>query len=124
MAIIAGLGLFVSMDFYRGYAFRAERSKAVSILEKARSKALNNINQSPHGVKFESGHYILFQGPSSASASVSENISIQGSVVFSGLSEIAFEQLSGTPNATGSITLSDIGKNTTIYINSEGGIEW
>ena len=48
--LIAGFGLFLSMDFYRGYLFHYEKDLVISILQKARSQSLANIDEKPHGV--------------------------------------------------------------------------
>src|SRR5439155_93802 len=66
LAIIATLGLFVSFDFYKGYAFRSEKSIVVSTLQKARDESLSNINQTRHGVHFGASplQYIIFECPS------------------------------------------------------------
>src|SRR5438105_2008049 len=61
LAIILTLGLFISFDFYKSYAFRSEKNIIVSVLQKARGQALNNINQARHGVSFQSGQYIIFE---------------------------------------------------------------
>src|SRR6185295_16918363 len=65
---IAGLGLFITLDFYRSYAFRAERSTIVSTLQKARSQSMDNIDQTRHGVRFQIDplKYILFECASSS----------------------------------------------------------
>src|SRR5690349_17306387 len=62
IAMIAGFGLFIGMDFYRAYAYRSERSVIISMLQKARSESMDNINQARHGVHFSSPlKYIVFQ---------------------------------------------------------------
>ena len=46
MAIISLIGTFtafVSIDSYRGYAFRSERDTLVASLERARSQSINNM---------------------------------------------------------------------------------
>ena len=47
---LLALGLFMSMDAYRGFSFRSEEDTVVSLLQKARSRAMNNMNQTPWGV--------------------------------------------------------------------------
>ena len=62
-AVIATIGLIISLDFYRSYAFRSEESTIVSILQKARSQSMDNIDQVRHGVHFQADplKYILFE---------------------------------------------------------------
>ena len=70
LSIVAAISLAVSMDSYRGYAFRGDRDMLVAVLQKARSQAINNIcrgssctNGKPHGVHFASpGQYVIFEG--------------------------------------------------------------
>ena len=37
LIVILSLGLFISFDFYKNYAFRSEKNIIVSILQKARN---------------------------------------------------------------------------------------
>ena len=127
-AILASVGLFVSFDFYRSYAFRSERNIVISILQKARAQALNNINQEPHGVKFLSNSYVIFQGADYEDllrdTSFDEAIDAANSVAHSGLDEVVFEQLSGDASASGEIILSDGVRTVGISINNEGRTSW
>jgi prepilin-type N-terminal cleavage/methylation domain-containing protein len=126
LAGLAGLGLFVSIDFYKSYAFYSERDIVISIVQKARSQSLANINESKHGVYLENGRYTIFQGENYASrnAVYDEIIQAYSLVANSGLREIVFEQLNGSPSATGSITLSEGLRSSTISIENEGRINW
>src|SRR5258706_4507626 len=62
---IISLGLFISFDFYKNFAFRSEKSTIISILQKARSQSLNNIDEVRHGVHFAASPltYIVFECP-------------------------------------------------------------
>jgi len=123
---LAGLGLFVSIDFYKSYAFHSERNIVVSVIQKARSQSLANINESKHGVYFGTNNYVIFQGGNYASrnATYDEIIQANSLVTHSGLTEIVFDQLSGNPAATGSIILSDGLRSSMISIENEGRIDW
>lgn len=132
-AILAALGLFLSMDFYRGYSFRSEQKILVSILEKARSQALSNINQARHGVYIEPGKYTIFEGNAWAgpNPSLDEEIKASSSVTISASPplplEVVFEQLSGDEVGLGgdkTITLMFGSQSLTITINNEGRINW
>src|ERR1044072_4262622 len=52
IGLIAALGLFISLNFYKNYSFRSERNVIVSILQKARSQSMDNIDEQRHGVHF------------------------------------------------------------------------
>jgi len=126
LAGLAGLGLFVSIDFYKSYAFYSERNIVVSAIQKARSQSLANINESKHGVYFGTNNYVIFQGENYdfRSAIYDEIIQANSLVANSGLTEIVFDQLSGLPSATGTIALSDNLRSSTISIGNEGRINW
>ena len=137
LIFILSLGLFVSFDAYRGYIFRSERSVAVSVLEKARSRAVNNLYEMPHGVCYDdaSRAYVIFRGASCIlGAANNETIPGSASVGVSGLavlSPVVFEQITGklvpqlSPYTSElDITLTRDAKTASIYINNEGRINW
>jgi prepilin-type N-terminal cleavage/methylation domain-containing protein len=137
MTMLGGFALIVSLDVYRGYAFRTERDMLIAILHKARSQSMNNIclgvactDGRPHGVHIATGQYVIFQGASYAArdAAVDEVIpatNATASIVPSSLSEVVFTQLSGTAAPVGTVGLTDSAVHiSTITINSEGQITW
>ena len=134
LLLIMSLGIFLSMDFYRSYAFRSEQKILVSVLHKARTRALSNINEYEHGVRIATSSYTIFQGPRPSPGpghltfgtrvgSLDETIPASPVIARSGLSEIVFEQLTGD-SVTGNIVLSGQGRTASISINNEGGIDW
>ena len=135
LAVISGLGLYVGMDSYRGYAFRTDRDTLVSLLQRARSQSVNNIcigaciNGKPHGVFIDaaSGRYILFQGTTYATRDeTSDEITAASFLVGrSGLPEVVFAQLSGNASPIGDIVLFGAnGQISTVSINAVGKISW
>ncbi len=126
IVFLAGLGLFLGIDFYKNYSFYSERNIIVGILEKARNQALNNIGQSNHGVYFQTSNYVIFQGNSYASRNSAYDQIIPASSLInrSGLQEIIFNQLNGESSTSGDIILSGGNHTSTISINNEGGINW
>src|SRR3989344_3351542 len=60
----------ISLNFYNIYQFDSEVDTLISLLEKARSSALANRNESAHGLYFDSGAFVIFQGSSYASRAV------------------------------------------------------
>ena len=132
LGLIAGLGVFVSMDSYRGNLFRAERNIVVSILQKARSQAIHNVcvgsvcaDGQLHGVHFDPNQYAIFQGAIYNPADINnEVIQANSNVHNSGLANIVFSQLEGTTSG-GTLTLTDnSGHTSAITINNEGQIIW
>ncbi|MEK7195319.1 MAG: hypothetical protein AAB655_01345, partial [Patescibacteria group bacterium] len=64
VTVLAGLGLWIGMDSFRGYSYRSERNRFISSLQKARLESMTNINESKHGVRVESDKYVIFEGDS------------------------------------------------------------
>jgi prepilin-type N-terminal cleavage/methylation domain-containing protein len=132
-AILAGIGVFLGFDVYRSYAFRSERNIIVSVLEKARSQSLSNINQEPHGFYYDGvDEYTIFQGSSyPGDPAFDEVIKKENpNVVIGGVTEVVFMQITGVATTTVSapfpldITVDDGPKSATISINEEGRIDW
>ncbi len=136
LVFIFSFGIFISINSYKGYIFRSEKAVVVSILERARSRALNNMFETSHGVCFVSPNYIIFRGSSCDPADpLNEVIPANTSVSITGLEEISpvvFEQLSGklipqlSPQSQEyEIELEQDGRAPeTISINNEGRINW
>jgi len=122
LAILAGLGLVLSMDFYRVYTFNYEQDLVVSILQKARSQAMANINQTSHGVCVIGSNYILSEGASCASGTTFPK---SGAITVTWPTPIIFSQLAGSCSACPlTVTLTGLGKTANISINNEGQIDW
>lgn len=128
LLIVAGMGLFVSIGFYKSYSFNSERANIVSIIHKARMQALSNIDQAKHGVYFQPASYTVFEGDSYAAANHAKDIIWPASpaVVKSGLSEVVFDQLTGDAAPVGGniLVLSDGVRTASVSVNAEGRIDW
>jgi Tfp pilus assembly protein FimT len=133
LSIIGTFSLMLSMDNYRASSFNNDRNMVISLLQKARSQAVNNMclgaactEGVAHGLHIETGSYTIFQGTAYNPAdALNEKISMPPTLTFSGLANVVFTELSGSPVAAGTITLSDgMGHTSTIDINSEGRIAW
>lgn len=103
-----------------------ERDLAVTFLETARTSALANVDESPHGLHIDSTSFVLFAGgtynPSDLENRVYER---ESSVTVVGASDIVFNQLSGNVDTgAGTITFSDSAQSATLEVNHEGRIEW
>jgi len=130
LTMLGGFGLFISMDFYRSYSLRASRNTLISTLHKARSQAISNIDQAPHGIRIESNQYTVFEGPTYASrtATLDEVIGAEPTVTISTIStlplDIVFGQLDGSVAASNTVQVGSGVKIYTISINNEGAIDW
>ncbi len=124
-AVIFTLATFVSMDLYRGNSLDGQRDMLVGILQRARGQAMNNINQSPHGVHMSGNGYTLFQGLDwQDRLSVLDINFPPDAASFFGISDVVFNQLSGSSGTVGDIVISQNNKQLTVSINSQGQIAW
>jgi Tfp pilus assembly protein FimT len=125
VTMLLGMGLFISFDSYRRYLLNSERDIAVGVLQKARSRAFNNIYQTPHGVHIDSNAFTLFRGTSYiAGSSTNETFPANAAVTQSGITDIWFDQLSADASVSGTLVLANGVQSKTISINDEGTINW
>ncbi len=130
IGVIISFGLVISMDSYRAYYFRSERSKIVSVLERARSRSLSNYFQVEHGVCFITSNYVIFRGRSTCTPGattdelIPANTDIASKSNFSGtFPTIIFSQLTATTTG-GTINITDGNRSAIINVNYEGKINW
>ena len=118
ITVLVSLGLLMGFDVYRGSSFHSEVSLVSSLLMKARSKSLANLNQVPHGLHFDSDGYTLI--PENELISKSPTVEVSASQA-----DIVFDQLNGDTNEA-EVTIKDknSAREVTIYINEEGRINW
>jgi len=133
LVLIAGLGLLMSMDVYRSYARRSERDAIVSVLQRARSRALANVSQSTWGACYSGSEYIVFRGATYANAQADVRVSANPAIIITDTSApkkfactdggISFMQLTGDASST-SMTIKQGVSTSTISTNLEGTIIW
>jgi len=126
LILIFGLGGDMGLNFYRQYLREQSKSDLTTILKKARSRAMADINQSNHGVYIGENQQILFQGNSYSSRATEYDQAFDkaSGISTGGLGEIVFERFRGSASASGTIILTDVFTNKikTIEINYEGRI--
>ena len=130
VAIAAGIFLLAapfSLNFYRTQILEEARSNIVDALQRARHDALLQKNDSSFGVKINNGtphNYVLFQGPSYGDRveSYDEVFDLVPEINVTGETEIVFSKLSGTPNHTGTTTLTYINLSRQILTEQSGGV--
>lgn len=125
VGLLSGFTIVAGTDFYRGYAFRSEVDLAVAALQKARSQALSNLNQTAHGVHLAGDGYTVFEGPTfNPAAPTNALVPIQWAAAPADPVDISFEQLSAT-TASATVVLTDGHSRTVrITVNREGRISW
>lgn len=126
LALILVMGLPFGIDTYRNYLLTSETRNLVSILRRAQEFAFSNKNESSYGLYAADGEFILFKGDSFAGrdAAFDEKYPREPSIAVSGFTEIVFSKLSGKPNVTSTINLSNGLTSQTVEINEEGVIFW
>lgn len=102
----------------------------LSSIDKARSQTLSSLNSSSYGVHFQSDQVIIFKGTVfSPGAGTNESINFTSpagisNVTLGGVSsssgDIYFNRLSGTPSATGTVTVSTTNYSRIITISATG----
>ena len=137
LTFVGGFTLIVSMDSFRGYSFRSERTMLVAVLQKARSQAVNNMcfgagctDGKPHGVHIAAGSYTIFQGASYVAGDPLNEVVVPQSkaIALSGTTDVVFTELSGAattlPAGIEGIRIKDTtGKDSSLVtINAEGRI--
>lgn len=133
-ALITAFSLVSGFQFYRTYAFNAQRDLIVSNLEKARNDSLDNFHQTSHGVCYDDSakNYVIFEGLSCAAGSNKQLVPGSPAVTITWPNDIVFKQLEGSttldcnasPGAC-TIHLTDgIAHSIDIIINNEGRISW
>ncbi len=125
MLVIVSMGVFVSMEEYRGHSLRSERDGLVAILQRARAESLHNMNQSSHGVHIADSSYVLFEGSDWQHRSLSQDaVFTTGNVQLSGGGDVVFGQLDGSLATTSIITLNATGQKVSVSVGSSGQIDW
>lgn len=134
ISFVATFGIIAGIDTYARYSFHSDAENAVSMLQKARSEAVNNIGGSPHGVYVgaDSSSLVLFQGASYVTRDQALDLKIEKArtVSYSDTCmdhSVVFVQFSGEAAAC-TVSISNISSSavapTLVTINSEGGIDW
>ncbi len=125
LIFILAVGFFLVIDFNRLSGLAEEKNKVISILQRARSKALANINENSHGVYFGQDKIFLFEGPSFNQATQKIDFEKNPNIVYSGITEVVFFPLSATTTISGdNLILREKNgtKEAIISINYEGRI--
>lgn len=133
---IAGMGLIMTMEEYRGYAFRSQRDVLVASLLRARSQSMNTIclgagcvGGVPHGVEILNNRIIIFQG----SDYLHRDTAVDEEILFSYLggrisppppTEVVFESQNGDVLHDVNFVYQDDLRHSTISINTEGAVWW
>jgi Tfp pilus assembly protein FimT len=137
LTILFAAGLLVSMEAFHGYSRRSERDTFVSVLLRARSKAMANVQQHPWGVCYDAStpsdpKYVIFSGANYAGSfskdivpanpGVTMDLSLAPGLLCSA-GGIVFAQLTGNTSAI-TVSMSQGAVQSTIRTNAVGQIDW
>jgi prepilin-type N-terminal cleavage/methylation domain-containing protein len=128
------IGSFVNQEIYNQKSLFQEKLLLITILQKVRNKAINNIHESNHGLYIDNSNYIIFRKfpynqfdltndiiPKNNNFAITASLDLINN---NNQIEIIFNQLSGEPANTGQIILSDGIKQEYINIKKGGLIDW
>jgi prepilin-type N-terminal cleavage/methylation domain-containing protein len=123
--VIAFLTIPIGVGFFQTQTLDEASSGVIETLRRAQSQSVFQKNDSAFGVKLLSGSYVLFQGTTYATRTQSEDesFSFATGITTSGIDEVVFSKQNGTPNTTGTITLTIGSNNLIIDINAQGKVE-
>lgn len=123
LAIVISFASFVDLNSFTGDNFLNERARIVSVLERARSRAMANLLDSNYGVCYIAPNYSIFEGNTCVSdETIPANTNI-ASNASSSFPTIVFNRLTGDTSG-GTIHITDGTKQADITINHEGTINW
>ena len=128
MTLILSFGLSLNFDSLNSSRFISEEKMFLGFLRISRSRALNNLGNSPHGLFVDDNSFILFQGDSLEDDTESHEIFSRNksiSIEKDNVSEfsIVFEKLTAEVLEESEIKISDNRTENIININSEGRID-
>jgi len=123
---LLAMSAFFNITFYKGSNFGIDVDTFATVLQRARGKAMSNINQLDQGVYVEATKYVLFQGTSYNPLSpLNQDITRNSNLVFTGVpaTGVIFSRLSGDSNVSENIIIKDGPKTATVSLNYEGQIK-
>lgn len=125
VAIVSLLGL-LTLPFFSRFFNQNAVSNAVDQLtgelRKAQVYSMVGKQNGPWGVSYNSNTITLFQGNTYATRNtgLDEKFNVNPAITISGITEVDFSRLTGTPSATPVIVISGTGTSKTITLNSLG----
>lgn len=124
--LLAAVGLPFGIDSYRNYILSSETRTLVSLLRRSESLAIANRGGNRFGIAVEPMEFVLFKGTTFASRdpAADERYLRSPAITVAGLTELTFAPLSGRPNITPTVVLSNAVNIRTIGVNAEGALLW
>ncbi|HEY1037486.1 MAG TPA: hypothetical protein VGE62_02790 [Candidatus Paceibacterota bacterium] len=111
-AMISGITLSVFSSFSDLQSLDKETDVVVAYVQKARNQSINSKGGGRFGINFSSSTVTLYEGPSypagaasTTSYALSSKVELSSVALTGGVSRVLFDQLTGKPNATGTVRL-------------------
>lgn len=128
IALVTIIGVFITpigLSYYHSQLLNETSDGLVSALRQAQSFAYTGRHNHAFGVFVTADAYTVFEGDTYASRITSEDMifPIASTVTVTGLQEIVFSEMNGTPRTTGIITVVSGNKMSEINILPSGNIE-
>lgn len=124
MAVIGAMSAPIYSRFLTQNAVSNTVDQLVQDVRKAQFYAMTSRKSttSGWGVRFGSQTITLYQGTSFAARNqaLDETFTVNPNITVSGLTDLNFPRVSGIPVAGATITVSGMGNNKTITVNSQG----
>jgi hypothetical protein len=133
--LIITLTAFTGFDYLKSGEYVKENETLVALLQKARSRSINNINGIEHGLHIDTAAYkfTIFEGPTYSSGTTTNEVydynkninffSDSGCLTSASPADIHFAQLTGK-TADANIYIGDGKRCGLISLNNEGRIDW
>ncbi len=127
ISLLVGLSMPVYQSFQSRNDLDVNTQSVAEMLRRAQSYARSGNSDTTWGVHLTTGKLTLFAGGSYASRTTAkdETIDMPTSLIISGLTDVIFSKLNGTPSTTGSISLTGTANDTrTVTINDRGMVNY
>lgn len=121
---IVSIGVPLTQSALTGSELDTAAEVSLKSLKTSQALAQAVKDDSQWGVRFNGSSVTQFKGSSYASRDSAYDavVDLGSKTVFSGLGEVVFTKISGMPNQTGAITITNTGKVITITVAANGAI--
>jgi prepilin-type N-terminal cleavage/methylation domain-containing protein len=125
---LMGIIFTFTIPFYQSFRVNNNLDVSANVLAQSlyRAQIFSQAvaGDAPWGIRIQANSIVLFQGTDYANrdTSLDEIYELPTGIILTGLSEIVFAKLSGTPNLTGAIIFSNNfnNKTKTVWMNEKG----
>lgn len=127
LGILVAISVAVFSRLANSSSLERDAQSVLSMVEKARTMAINSVGGKEHGIKFSTNKVEIFSGtayvasPSNVEATYNlpSKSTITSTILTGGVSSLYFEKLTGNASRSGSVTISPAsggaGKTIVIY---------